>query len=69
MDPRIQIELELSKDPLATDIYPIDTSGLDFIDELLQANRTAPTLQEYREKAIITAVNSPWTLESGLLKY
>ena len=32
-------------------------------------NRTAPTLQEYREKATITAVNNPWTLENGLLKH
>src|SRR5277367_2041375 len=68
LDPRIQAELELDR-AQGTEICPIDTSGLDFIDELLQANRTASSLHEYREKALITAVNSPWTLESGLLKY
>jgi hypothetical protein len=43
---------------------------MDFIDELLQANRTALTLQEYQEKALITAVNkNPWILENRLLKH
>jgi len=30
---------------------PVDSSELDFIDELLQANRMAPSLQEHCEKA------------------
>ena len=68
LDPRIQAELELDR-AQGTEICPIDTSGLDFIDELLQANRTASSLHEYREKAMITAVNNPWTLENGLLKH
>lgn len=42
LDPRIQAELR--KD-FIVEICPIDTSELDFIDELLQANRTADSLQ------------------------
>jgi hypothetical protein len=65
LDPRIQAEL--STDPSGAEMYPIDPSGLDLIDELLQTNRTAPSLQEYREKA--KNVTSPWSLENGLLKH
>ena len=36
---------------LDTKICPIDFIELDFINKLLQANRTASSLQEYREKA------------------
>ena len=38
-------------DPLGTKIYPIDSIELDLINKLLQANCTALSLQEYREKA------------------
>jgi hypothetical protein len=65
LDPRIRAEL--STDSLGAEMCPIDPSGLDFIDELLQTNRTAPSLQEYREKA--KNVTSPWSLENGLLKH
>jgi hypothetical protein len=40
---------------------------LDLIDKLLQANHTAPSLQEYREKAKDTT--GLWSLENGLLKH
>jgi transposase InsO family protein len=66
LDP--QIWAELAKDRQNAEIYSIETSDLDFIDELLQTNRTATSLQDYRDKAVITAVNNPWTLD-GLLKY
>ena len=47
---------------------PIEIVGLDFIDELLQANRTSPSLQEYREKAKDTT--SHWKLrENGLVTH
>ena len=65
LDPRIQAEL--NTDPADAEICPVDTTELDFIDELLQANRTAASLQEYREKAKDAA--SPWSLENGLLKH
>ena len=45
----------------------IEASELDFIDELLQANRTANSLRKYREDA--KDGKSEWTLENGLLKY
>ena len=67
LDPRIQAGL--INEAWGTEIYLIEAADMDLIDELLQTNRTAPTLQEYREKAAITAVNRPWTLENGLLKY
>jgi hypothetical protein len=62
LDPRIRAEI-------GQEICTLDTTGLDFIDELLQANRISPSLQEYREKAMKTAVNNSWTLENGLLKH
>jgi hypothetical protein len=49
LDPRIVTEC-LGNLVLGVEIFLVDT-GLDFIDELLQANRTAPSLQEYRETA------------------
>ena len=45
-----QILAELNTESLDAEIGPIDTTELDFIDELLQANCTAASLQEYREK-------------------
>jgi transposase InsO family protein len=64
VDPKIYKELGIS----AGDVCPIDdATGLDFIDELLQSNRTAASLQEYRDKA--TQEDLPWTLENGLLKH
>jgi len=46
----------------------IETSGLDLIDKLLEANRTSPELQEYRNKA--KDGTDPWTLDDcGLLKH
>src|SRR5438046_10207609 len=58
---------ELDKDLLSAEICSIDKSGLDLIDELLQANRTATSLQEYREEA--KDGKGKWTLENGLLKH
>src|SRR5271156_6569150 len=70
LDPRIQAELASEAQDQDTEICPIDAADIDLIDELLQANRTAQTLQEHREKALITTVNrNPWTLENGLLKH
>ena len=65
LDPRIQAEL--FTDPVGAEICSVDSSNLDLIDELLQANRTAPSLQEYRKKA--EDDNSKWILENGLLKH
>src|SRR5438045_277932 len=46
----------------------IETSGLDLIDELLKANRTSPSLQEYHDKVKDGA--NLWTLEDcRLLKH
>ena len=64
LDPRIVAELPTDQ---SLEICPIETSGLDLIDELLRTNRTSPMLQEYRDKVKDRA--SPWTLEeNGLLK-
>jgi hypothetical protein len=49
LDPRIVTEY-VGNLVLGTEIFLIDT-GLDFIDELLQTNRTTPSLREYREAA------------------
>ena len=69
LDLQIQAELEIDKDQ-GIELCLINTSGLDFIDELLQANRTAPSIQEYREKAKNGKNGeSNWTLDNGLLKY
>ena len=37
-------------DPANAKIYPIDTIELNLINKLLQANRTALSLQEYHKK-------------------
>jgi hypothetical protein len=65
LDPRIR--KELSTKSSSAEICPIDPTEFDLIDELLQANRTDPSLQEYREKA--KDATSPWSLENGLLKH
>ena len=65
LDPWIQAELD--KDLLSAELCSIDKSGLDFIDELLQANHTATSLQEYHEEA--KDGKGKWTLENGLLKH
>ena len=63
LDPWIQAELD--KDLLNAELCSINKSGLDFIDELLQANCTATSLQEYCEEA--KDGKGKWTLENGLL--
>jgi hypothetical protein len=65
LDPRIQAELVMNS--FGTEIYLIDSPEFDLIDELLQANRTAPSLQELREKA--KDDRNEWILENGLLTY
>ena len=67
LDP--QIRAELAENGPDAGICAIETSDLDFIDELLQANRTATSLQDYRDRAATTAVNNLWTLTDGLLKH
>ena len=72
LDPRILEEMQQF-----ADVYKIGTpdptpdsgpeSGLDLIDDLLQANRTTEALQAWREKA--SNPESNWLLEKGLLKY
>src|SRR5438045_9639996 len=62
-----QIQAELDKYLLSAELCSINKSGLDFIDELLQANRTATSLQEYCEEA--KDGKGKWTLENGLLKH
>ena len=63
LDPLIQLKLE--EELQGEELWPIDISGLDFIDELLQANRTSPTLQEYRKKAKDGAMH--WELRDNSL--
>ena len=46
---------------------PINTTELNLINKLLQANCTAPLLQEYREK--VKDATSPQSLENGLFKH
>src|SRR5436189_2480590 len=65
LDPQIQAELD--KDLSNAELCSIDKLGLDFIDELLQANHTATSLQEYHEEA--KDGKGKWTLENGLLKH
>ena len=48
-------------------MYPINPLELDLINKLLQVNRTAPSLQEYRKKA--KEATSLQSLKDGLLKY
>src|SRR5438045_80453 len=65
LDP--QILSELDNNLSSAELCSIDKSGLDFIDELLQANHTAISLQEYHEEA--KDGKGKWTLENGLLKH
>src|SRR5947207_15541178 len=65
LDPWIQAELD--KDLLSAELCSINKLGLDFIDELLQANHTATSLQEYHEEA--KDGKGKWTLENGLIKH
>ena len=46
---------------------PINTTELNLINKLLQANCTAPFLQEYREK--VKDATSLQSLKNGLLKH
>ena len=62
-----QIQAELNTDPLDAKIYPINSTELNLINKLLQANYTAPFLQEYRKK--VKNATSPWSLKNGLLKH
>jgi hypothetical protein len=55
LDPRIQAELASQAQDQDTEIYPIEPADMDLIDELLQANRTAQTLQEHRDKNALKA--------------
>ena len=65
LNPRILAEL--NTESLDAEIGPIDTTELNLINKLLQANRTDTSLQEYHEKAKDAA--SPWSLKNRLLKY
>ena len=65
LKPRIQAELSI--DPSGAEMYPINLLGLNLINELLQTNCTAPSLQEYHKKA--KNVTSSQSLENGLLKH
>jgi len=47
----LQVQAELEKDYEGAEICLIETAGLDLIDKLLQANRTADSLQDYWTKA------------------
>ena len=66
LDPQIQEELGIDQ---SLEMCPIEPSDLDLIDELLQTNQTAPSIQELWEKARKTTVNNPWTLDNSLIKY
>ena len=48
-------------------MYPINPLELNFINKLLQINRTAPSLQEYHKKAKNVTILQ--FLKYGLLKY
>ena len=58
---------ELSTKSLSAEICPIDFIKFNLIDELLQANCTDPSLQEYREK--VKDATSLWSFKNGLLKH
>ena len=64
---RTQIRVELSINSSCAKIYPINPLGLNIINKLLQTNRIAPSLQEYRKK--IKDVTSLQSLKNRLLKY
>ena len=46
---------------------PVNSSEFDFINKLLQANHTAPSLQEHCKKA--KNIASLWSLKNRLLKH
>ena len=62
-----QIQAELNTDPLDAKIYPINSIELNIINKLPQANRIAPSLQEYRKK--VKDATSLQSLKNGLLKH
>ena len=62
-----QIQAELNTDPLDAEIYPINSMELNLINKLLQTNRTAPSLQEYRKE--VKDATSLQSLKNGLLKH
>jgi hypothetical protein len=66
LDPRILAELPIDQYQ-NLEMCLIEASGLDLIDELLQTNRTAASLQEYRDDA--KKGKGEWTIEKGLLKH
>ena len=65
LDPRILEELDT--DVTALEILAIEALDMDLIDNLLQTNRTSPSLQEYRKQAEQDI--NPWAIDNGLLKY
>ena len=67
LDPQILEELSTDHPDPDVEICPIEAPELDLIDELLQANRTSASLQEFREDAERKV--GQWTLENGLLKH
>jgi len=62
-----QIQAELNTNSLGTEICPVDSSKFNFINELLQANYTAPSLQKHCEKA--KNIASLYSFKNGLLKH
>ena len=64
-DPWIQVKL--NTDSLDAKICPVDSMELDLINELLQANCMALSLQEYYKK--VKNVISLWSFKNGLLKH
>jgi hypothetical protein len=70
LDPRILEELSIDHpdaEACPIEACPIEASELDLIDELLQANRTSASLQEFRKDAEQNV--GQWTLENGLLRH
>src|SRR5262249_9518683 len=67
LDPQILEELEeLRPEALASVLLaPIDTS-MAIIDQILQANRSATSLEKHRSEA---ASSDDWTMENGLLLF
>jgi Integrase zinc binding domain/Integrase core domain len=55
-------------EPEPISVAPIDPE-LQIVDQVLQANRTSSSLDEYRKEAEAGKEGSPWTLEDGLLSY
>ena len=59
------LEEEINRDLQAT-LAPVEPE-IRIVDEVLQANRTSRSLDEFRKEA--AEENSPWTMENGLLLY